>query len=303
MKYIKSYLDQLKELSPIPPEVSPELKYGQDIEAFIFDIYGTLLISASGDIDKAEVSTHHLKSALDAANIEILNGQEKEVNERLKTILDDFLAEIRDYLEVNRAEDALYPEVNILGIWEEVLSKAVERKWIRMKTESDLQYMTFIFELLSNHVYPMPGMKEVVHRLQEAGKVLGIVSNSQFYTPMIMNYFMGNEKLDSEEIKPFDPDLTVYSYKLLKAKPDISLFSRILPVLKDKYGLEPGQALFIGNDMYNDIYPAHRAGLKTALFAGDKRSLRWRKEKKEIRDIAADMIITRLEHLLELIEK
>jgi len=38
----------------------------------------------------------------------------------------------------------------------------------------------------------------------------------------------------------------------------------------------PHQVLYVGNDMKSDIIPAKKCGFKTALFAGDKRSLRTR---------------------------
>ena len=119
---------------------------------------------------------------------------------------------------------------------------------------------------------------------------------------MLMNFFLDNDVLNSEEIKPFDPDLTVYSFKMLKAKPEMALFTRIIPVLREKYGIEPHQGLFIGNDMFNDIYPAGQSGFKTALFAGDKRSLRLRKDKKELAGLSPDMVITDLNQLIELIQ-
>ena len=35
----------------------------------------------------------------------------------------------------------------------------------------------------------MPGMKEVIHKLAGKGLPLGIISNAQFYTPVILNFF------------------------------------------------------------------------------------------------------------------
>jgi putative hydrolase of the HAD superfamily len=303
MDYIARYLEKLGKLDPIPSETDPVLKKGEDIKAFIFDIYGTLLISSSGDINQTEVSAKNLRSALKEAKIQVPDAIRPGENSRMERILEDYVSHIKNYLNENSNEKILYPEVNILGIWEDVIAKAVKKKWLKTTKESDIRYLTFVFELLSNHVYPMPGMKEVVTVLDKMGKIMGIVSNSQFYTPMIMNYFLGNDELDSEEIKPFDPDLTVYSFKLQRAKPDISLFNQVIPVLKEKHGLEPADALFIGNDMYNDIYPAAEAGFQTALFAGDRRSLRWREEKEEVKGIRADFIITELVQLLEILKK
>ena len=46
--------------------------------------------------------------------------------------------------------------------------------------------------------------------------------------------------------------------------------------------------------MLKDIYPAKIAGMKTALFAGDKRSLKLREDHPEIHDVEPDYIINNL---------
>ena len=52
--------------------------------------------------------------------------------------------------------------------------------------------------------------------------------------------------------------------------------------------------------MLKDIYAASQAGFKTILFAGDKRSLRLRKEKKEVHNLQADYVIDNLLQILEI---
>ena len=71
--------------------------------------------------------------------------------------------------------------------------------------------------------------------------------------------------------------------------------------LKEKYVIHPHEVLFIGNDMLNDVYPANKVGFKTALFAGDRRALRLRKNKQEVKNLEPDYIITDLLQLLEII--
>jgi putative hydrolase of the HAD superfamily len=51
--------------------------------------------------------------------------------------------------------------------------------------------------------------------------------------------------------------------------------------------------------MLNDIYPARKAGFTTALFAGDKRSLRLRQDDPRCANISADLVITDLYQLLD----
>ena len=53
--------------------------------------------------------------------------------------------------------------------------------------------------------------------------------------------------------------------------------------------------------MYKDIYPAQQVGFKTALFAGDMRSLRLREDKAEVQGLHPDYIITHLEQMNKII--
>lgn len=147
----------------------------------------------------------------------------------------------------------------------------------------------------------MPGMQEVLQGLKEKGIPLGIVSNAQFYTPVIMNYFLTGEISTSQNIKGFDPDISVYSYKELRAKPDTELFSKIKINLKAKYGIKPEEAVFLGNDMLKDVYTASKNGLQTALFSGDKRSLRTREDDERIKGITPNYIINELNQLYKIL--
>jgi len=60
--------------------------------------------------------------------------------------------------------------------------------------------------------------------------------------------------------------------------------------------------LYIGNDMLNDIYPAKMVGFKTALFAGDARSLHLRENHLKCQNLSADLVITDLVQILDLIQ-
>jgi len=51
--------------------------------------------------------------------------------------------------------------------------------------------------------------------------------------------------------------------------------------------------------MLNDIYPAQKVGFQTALFAGDKRSLRLRNDDPRCKNLKPDLVITDLIQLLD----
>jgi putative hydrolase of the HAD superfamily len=101
----------------------------------------------------------------------------------------------------------------------------------------------------------------------------------------------------------FDPDLCAWSFQLLEAKPSVNLFRGIVERLQHQNGILPEETLYVGNDKLNDIWPAIQLGLKTALFAGDQRSLRLRENDPRCSDLEPDLIITKLSQLPEAIER
>lgn len=296
-EYIKKLLDSLTPIAPIPTGVLPRYRKDGKIRAILFDIYGTMLISSSGDIDQAEMTDKNLKSALDAAGIIISDGTQNVLDH----ILMDFEYTVKVCHESARRSNVPYPEIDILSIWKIVLIHARRKGLIRFQDTADIMLMTCVFEFLSNKVYPMPGLKETLSRLHEVCIPLGIVSNAQFYTPVLMNYYLNDMVNLNEKIRGFDQELTVFSYKFGKGKPDLSLFEELTHALKWKYGIIPSETLLVGNDMIKDIYASKQVGFKTALFAGDKRSLRMHKGDERTSGLEPDFVITELKQILEIV--
>ena len=296
--YIKSIRPFLKELLPLEAIPTPaKARYEKgNYKAVIFDIYGTLLISASGDVDKAEYSAMMIKKALEAAHYEILD----ESKNALDTIYEIYTKCITSHLEMGRVDGRPYPEVDILAVTKDALMLAKMQGKIKFTEASDPVLFNFVFELQTNKVWPMPGMKNLIKTLGDSTLALGIISNAQFYTPVIMNHFLYDTEKDGEVIAPFEEDLTIYSFKELRGKPDVTLFETLLPSLAAR-GIKPEEALFVGNDMLKDIYTAHEAGLKTVLFAGDERAYRMRQDDERCSNLEADYTITELSQLLEIV--
>ncbi|MBN2188953.1 MAG: hypothetical protein JW699_05830, partial [Chitinispirillaceae bacterium] len=104
--------------------------------------------------------------------------------------------------------------------------------------------------------------------------VLGIVSNAQFYTPMDLTLLIRDQSkgtyVDYNEL--FEPDLTFYSFEYGAAKPGEFLFTQLFSALYER-DIVPAQTVFAGNDLVLDIDPAAKAGMRTAMFTGDKDSV------------------------------
>ncbi len=295
---IRSFLDSLEPLEPIPTELEPFYLADSGIKAVIFDIYGTLLISSSGDIDQANLQQDNVKQALDAAGYSL--HPQANANDVYNYFLSRLPQLVEKHQEVLREKGHPYPDIDIVAVWQELINEAVSQQMLS-SADGALLDMIIVFEILSNRVYPMPGMIETLQYLRDKQIPIGIVSNAQYYTPIIINYFIDGKLHFSQQVSGFEAELSAFSYKELRAKPDVKLFDILIPQMRRLYGILPGEAVFVGNDMLKDVYTANKATLKTILFAGDKRSLRLREDDDRTRDLRPDYVITDLRQLKEII--
>ena len=151
---IRNYLDHLTNLQPLPTEVETYWKKDPSIRACIFDIYGTLLISASGDIDQAVFNTRSLQAALQEGGLELNASDPKAEKDLMEEILEAFRYAINQEHDKLRQKGLSYPEVVIEDIWKSVFEGFHQQEKLFLKKNSDIRVFTFLFELMSNQVYP-----------------------------------------------------------------------------------------------------------------------------------------------------
>ena len=301
MEYIKECLKSFRELYPLPVDPFSDFRTtpARKIKALIFDIYGTLLISGSGDVFSDEVNLGEILEVFRRSDIKMTSGNPaKSASE----VLSLFTKTVEKSHREARAAGVAYPEIDIREIWDEVISGMSASGALAAGHDYSAEKISFHYEAVTNPVYPMPGMLKLIKKLAKKDKVLGVISNAQFYTPVIMNYFMTGKLHDGLGIEPFRKSLVKYSFLERCSKPELALFKSVRETLADDFGIAPEETLFIGNDMFKDIYPAAQAGFKTVLFAGDGRSLRLREDKPEVRGVLPDYAVNDLESIFEIIQ-
>lgn len=287
------FLELSEPLECLPTGVEPKLKKLTGIEAVIFDFYGTLFISGVGDIgiDDGASDEKLLIEALESSEIAVSS---KAAGARGYQI---YTKAVKDQMLKLKGSGIIYPEPDIRKVWRDVLSQMHAEDLISTKTDSShYNRMAVEFEARMNPVWPMSDMKTTLHELHQKNVALGIISNSQFYTPYVLEALSGKSLPELG----FNPDLLHWSFEESVKKPSLVFYERFLEKAKEiKPELKPENYLYIGNDMLKDVYPAHECGMKTALFAGDKRSLKWRKKDDRCRDLKPDIVVTELSQVLE----
>ena len=268
----------IQPLTPIPTGMRRSGVLDRALKGILFDVYGTLFISESGDIGLAEDPIHNGKRLR-----ELLHRY--GIERPLEGLLETFFNTIHATHKRLKAKGVDFPEIEIDRIWMQVLEN---------DDISSVRAFAVAFEFLVNPVYPMPHLKDLLSGCAKRKVPMGIISNAQFYTPLLFDLFLG---LNPEGLG-FVPGLVFFSYRFGYAKPSHLLYNMAVRRLH-RCGISPDAVLYVGNDMLNDIAPAKAVGFKTALFAGDDRSLRLRKDDRRCNHINADLVITDLIQLLD----
>lgn len=272
-------------MAPLSTDVVERLQILTSIRAVVFDVYGTLVVSGSGDVGSAD------SGGLDERISEAMSASGLLTKPEQIASVADLHAVIRKLNDARQNENCPKPEVDIVAAWRLLLSdRGIQ---IPDNAAQRVVQLAVEYEARANPTWPMPQASELLHQLQVAGLPMGIVSNAQVFTLSLVKDLLVDGDLSAGG---FDLDLCVFSNRFRQAKPGPRLFDVLREGLA-RSGILPHEAIYVGNDMLNDIWAASQAGLRTAWFAGDARSCRPRSDDPRCRSLTPDLILTSLMQL------
>lgn len=275
-------------LAAQPTGETPRLERLPGIRSVVFDVYGTLFISAAGDISLAEDGARG-----DLLQRAIERGTGKRMMPNGCELATSYFDKIQAHQELRREEGITYPEIEIRDVWRDLLDDLIATNQLPEGTETGpatCEAIALAYECAANPVWPMPHLEPTLEALKNRGLPLGIVSNAQFYTLHLFPAFLDDR--ERHEVG-FDPALEVFSFREREGKPSRRLYDRLARQLAE-VRISPSEVLYVGNDLRNDTWPAQLVGFRTALFAGDQRSLRWREDDPRVGAVEPDLVLTDL---------
>ncbi|MEM6776033.1 MAG: HAD family hydrolase [Planctomycetota bacterium] len=283
--WMSAVLEHRAPMEPRPTELAPRRMQLQDVQVVLLDVYGTLVISGSGDVGTADES-EPADQVIAACAAQL--GMEDPSSLPTMTEIKSAITTLN---QASRSEGNPKPEIEILSVWRMVLQQ---------HGRDDLTHdpaavcrLACLVEARLNPTWPMPGAADALHQLHAAGTRLGIVSNAQVFTIPIVEDLIG-DRLESR----FDLNLCYFSNRFRASKPGPLMFERVRAEL-GRLGYAAHQAVYIGNDMLNDVWAASQVGLRTVLFAGDARSLRQRGDHASCSALSADVVLTHWNQLVD----
>jgi putative hydrolase of the HAD superfamily len=242
-----------------------------DIRAVAFDVNGTLveILADDGDERVFRAAAHFLTyQGIDLHRYELRELYFQLMKEQL------------------RSSPEKYPEFDAVGIWRSIIEDR-QTDFTRTLPTAKLQQIPLFMAEMARGISRRrlglyPYVREVLDVLRDRYP-LAVVTDAQ-------SAYARSELHKVGLLGYFDPIVVSgdHGYR----KPDQRLFQLAL----DGTAMAAENTLYVGNDMYRDIYGAREAGLSTVMFDSDQ-------GQKTYRDCAADFTITDFRDLLEILDR
>ena len=234
-----SHLDTIRRhclpLDPVPTEVEPVLRPLHGIQAVLFDVYGTLFISASGDVGTAAVAATRSRRFGRPCRPSALPLQPRNrggcQSSGNRLAADHLLAVDSTRPSAGTWPTGIeYPEVDIVAIWGDTLARLRGGRTAgsRCRRNVDLAGLAVEYEVRVNPTWPMPGAVDCLHELERARPAAGDHQQRPVLHPGAVPGLAGSN--GSRQLG-FEPELQFYSYQWGWAKPGRFLYEQAAEAL------------------------------------------------------------------------
>ncbi|RPJ18737.1 MAG: HAD family hydrolase [Desulfobacteraceae bacterium] len=239
------------------------------IKGILFDINGTLIdIHTDEGMDEIYRAVSHF---LTYQGIYLHRG---EVRDRYFQIMEEQI----------KTSGEGQPEFDAVALWRKFLELNQNPAWrlSRDRLEAMPRFLAEMYRGISRHRLELyPDVKSVLDEFKPRYS-LAVVSDGQSVWALPEMRAMG---IDSY----FDPIVISSDYGF--RKPDPRLFQAAL----DGIGAGPEEVLFVGNDMYRDVFGARQMGMRTVFFTSNQ-------GRQHMEGVEPDYIIYRFAELRQAIK-
>ena len=286
---LQEYADWLEErddlLWPKPPKIEPAnasayVKPLAGVRAVTWNIYGTLLRISDGELLLQVPQTLRMQIALEKTieEFKMWGSMYRKPGapwEAMHQQYGRFLVERR---MVGTRQKGDVPEVNLAEIWRKLVAQLEQKEYEYDRgfygDEDELSIrIAYFFHASLQGVEAAPNALDALTSVSDAGLTQALLADAQPFTLVQTLRALRTQGTPEMPGGLFAADCSVLSCHEGIRKPSGSLY-QTCPERLAEHGIEPGEVLHVSNRLRDDLAPAKQAGMRTALYAGDKLSLK-----------------------------
>jgi FMN phosphatase YigB (HAD superfamily) len=306
-----TYLDTRATAWPAPPTIEPvkarpHLVRLPEVRAVTWNVYGTLLAITSGELLFEHPTPFVMEVALDKTIQEFklwasMSRKPGQPADYLRCIYGTLLDEQR----IMPGNVEKHPEIMVDRLWESFLKKLFQKDYqfdagFYGSLNEYSRKVAYFFHASLQGTACYAGAARALRHVADAGLVQGLLADGQCFTAAQLQRALTLQDCAANLDLWVNPALRVLSYEIRGRKPSERLFRQSLEAFRE-LGISADQVLHVGSRVQQDLAPARRLGMRTALFAGDKASLQASPELLKGTGCRPDVLLTELTQITEVI--
>lgn len=297
---------------PAPPKLepiaaAPFLKPLPGIKAVAWDVYGTLLRISDGELLFIHPQSMRMEIALDKTiqEFNMWHSMSRKPGKPWEYMLSLYTKAYDDLRLAGSGRKGDLPEIDAARIWFKILEKLDKNDYqYDVDQYGDLedlsQKIAYFYHSSLQGWEATAGSAATVTALADAGVRQGLLADGQCFTPtQVLRGLQAEGKL-AEPMGLISPGLSTLSFLEGVRKPSKSLYLAAAQRFRDA-GFSPDQVLFVGSRLREDLVIAKSLGFRTALFAGEKLSLKATAADLKDPAVKPDRLLTQLIQVRDLL--
>jgi hypothetical protein len=306
-----TYLDSRGLPWPAPPtaeqlKARPHLVRLPDVRAVTWNVYGTLLAISGGELHFEHPEKFIMDVALDKTiqEFKMWGSMSRKPGQPSEYLQQLYARELLDQHTVAGGGER-YPAVASERLWESLIKKLLQKDY---KFDAGFfgslnefsRKVAYFFHASLQGTACYKGAARALRYVAEAGLAQGLLADGQSFTLVQLQRGLAAEDPEARLEKLLTDGLTVLSHEARAKKPSERLFRQALSALAER-GIAPNQVLHVGSRLQQDLVPARRLGMRTALFAGDRGSLQATAEQLNQPSSRPDVLLTKLKQIADVV--
>ncbi|MDX1969634.1 MAG: HAD hydrolase-like protein [Planctomycetaceae bacterium] len=265
---------------PQPVHAAPFTKPIAGLKGVAWDVYGTLLRIADGELIFQHPQAIRMEVALDKTlqEFNLWNSMSRKPGAPWEYLQTLYTRAYDDLRLAGSGRKGDLTEIDSAKLWRRVLSKMELEKYTYDESlYGDLdelcEKIAYFFHASLQGIEASPGALDALKLTSQGGFVQGLVADGQCFTLTQVLRALEAQGTLPPIGQVLDPSVMTLSYLEGARKPSKSLYQRAAERFRLR-GIEPGQVLFVSARLREDLAVAKSVGFRTALYAGDKISLK-----------------------------
>lgn len=307
------WLDERKLLwpaAPIPvlPKATPFLKRLSGIRAVTWGVYGTLLSISEGRLLFLHPDPLCMEVALDKTihEFNMWNSMSRKPGPPWEYMFHQYKRLVEANLLAASPRSGEAREVNAAHIWEVLIERLTKKDFAWDESAyGDMsefsEKVAWFFHSALQGTAAQPNALLALGHVRDVGCEQGLVADGQCFTLLQLSRALAGQGPVPRLSKLFSRGCVSLSFQFDVRQPAVTLFEACLSRLGER-GIAPSEVLHVASRLKDELGPAKKLGMQTALYAGDSASLA--ATPAEIQDPALrpDRILTDLRQIRQILK-